>query len=646
MRARCIILALALAGIACGCKQQNSEWAKVIHALGSSSKTPPGSGPVTKNTPVEPQKATVPQPTQVEPELPLPPESLAFAGKKAGAEWSANGLQMTFCWCPAGTFIMGSPKDEKDRDFNYSSTDPVAVTLTKGFWLGKYELTQEQWEKVMETNLIQQKDTASRQWGYESDNPGATEWWSPDRLKWRPQRRARSQAEPYFGEGTNFPMYYVNHLESTDFCRKLTEQERKAGRLPLGWEYRLPTEAQWEYACRAGTKTATAFGDQLSSRVANFDGTLPYNGGDPWMALRRTQPIGSYPPNAWGLCDMHGNTWEWCRDWQGAATGGTDPEIKYGDVNRIVRGGSWRSPGKLCRSGTRMPSKWTTGDYETGLRVALVQFNPKPNPPEPKLNPTPLPAGILTNSIGMKLAPIPAGRYLMGSPADEPYHQWLGRDEIDYEEQHPVTISEPFYLGVYLVTQEQWDRMMTKTRWYKPSYFSHEGDGKEKVKGFKDTKQFPRESIWAEEIQEFCRLLSELPEEKKASRVYRLPTEEEWEYACRAGTTTPYYFGNTITPQQGNFGDNVGRTTPVGYYNYPNKFGLYDLHGNLLQWCEGRLAPYQKDLVDPGTIYPGVARGGFWGVAGVACRSASRHQGGANMYTGLRLACSVSAGSK
>ena len=634
-----------------------------VELRAESKKTDPKPAPKPDLDPPQSKKTDSKPAPKSDPES-LPPETLAFAGKKAGDEWSANGLRMTFCWCPAGKFVMGSPKDEKERTPNRSPDDhQVDVTLTKGFWLAKYEATQGQWEKVMGTTLLGQRDTMYSQIHWENKNQGYyTEWWERNRLKWRSDRRERLSSEPNFGEGPNFPMYYVNHLEASDFCVKLTEQERKAGRLPPGWEYRLPTEAQWEYACRAGTKTATAFGDKLSSRQANFDGNYPYNGAEKGPILHRkqpngsftgySQPVGSYRPNAWGLHDMHGNVWEWCRDWDGVWPGGADPELKLGDVLRVIRGGSWRSAGNFCRSATHHWSRWSTQDPETGFRVALVQLDPKPKTaPEP--NPSPLPPAVLVNSIGMKLAPIPASTFLMGSPVDEPGRPWLGREEIDFEEQHEVTIRQPFYLGVHLVTQEQYEQIMGKAPGYEPSYFSREGEGKDKAKEFKDTKQYPRENVSWRDAREFCRRLSELPEETKAGRRYRLPTEEEWEYACRAGTSTPYYFGKTIGQQQANFsvagpdarlasGNNLGRTTLVGYYNNPNKFGLYDMHGNLLQWCEDVYGPYQVDLRNPNNYQGQVVRGGYWGGPGIRCRSASRDKGGAaSKYCGFRVALSV-----
>src|SRR5262249_36715389 len=150
-------------------------------------------------------------------------------------------------------------------------------------------------------------------------------------------------------EGDDLPVGNVNFAEAETFCRKLTELGRQSGDLPEGWEVRLPTEAQWEYACRAGTATATAFGDSLSSKQANFKGT-PYNGAEPGPSLGRAAPVGGYPANAWGLHDMHGNTYEWCRDWYHAKLpGGTDPDLyaarstatlnRDGSASRVRRSG-------------------------------------------------------------------------------------------------------------------------------------------------------------------------------------------------------------------------------------------------------------------------------------------------------------------
>ena len=128
------------------------------------------------------------------------------------------------------------------------------------------------------------------------------------------------------GVNDRFPRHGVNYVEAAEFCRKLTALDRAAGRLPDGYEYRLPTDAEWEYACRAGTLTATYYGDQLSSRQANFDGSQPLNGAEHGPNLRRTAEVGSYPANAWGLHDTYGNLSEWCLDWYHARWGsGVDP---------------------------------------------------------------------------------------------------------------------------------------------------------------------------------------------------------------------------------------------------------------------------------------------------------------------------------
>jgi formylglycine-generating enzyme required for sulfatase activity len=235
---------------------------------------------------------------------------------------------------------MGSPVSEVDHR---KDEDQVSVTLSRGFWLGKYEVTQAQWERVMRRTL-------------------------------RQQRQSAGESNSLFGEGATHPMYYVSHDDATEFCRRLTEQERRAGRLPADWEYCLPTEAQWEYACRAGTETATAFGDKLSSDQANFDGNYPYNGAAKGDYLKEVTAVGRQKPNAWGLYDMHGNVREWCRDWYNdSLPGGTDPETTEKASDRVLRGGGWNSFGRYCRSAYR--NKGTPGyrGGDVGFRMAAVR---------------------------------------------------------------------------------------------------------------------------------------------------------------------------------------------------------------------------------------------------------------------------------
>ncbi len=264
----------------------------------------------------------------------------AFNGSKAGDEREVSGIIL--CWCPAGKYMMGSPRDEPERR---PGEDQVEVTLTKGFWMGKHEVTQGHWKRVI------------------GKLPG--------------------ELTAELPEGDDFPVGNVNFAETEAFCQKLTEIGHRAGDLPMDWEFRLPTEAQWEYACRAGTTTATAFGDKLSSKQANFK-EKPYNGAEAGPSLNRAARVGSYPANAWGLHDMHGNIYEWCRDWyHRRLPGGVDPDSysakasatrsEHGDISRARRGGCWADEGWPCRTAFRLRFEPERRYDHIGFRVVAVQ---------------------------------------------------------------------------------------------------------------------------------------------------------------------------------------------------------------------------------------------------------------------------------
>jgi formylglycine-generating enzyme required for sulfatase activity len=262
----------------------------------------------------------------------------AFAGSHAGEARDVCGIKLH--WCPPGRFVMGSPRGEPERR---PYEDQVTVTLTKGFWIGKYEITQGQWRRIV------------------GDFPGKLT----------------------AGEGDGFPVYDINFAEAEQFCQKLTRKAHIDGDLPADWEVRLPTEAQWEYACRAGTTTATSFGDKLSSKQANFEGK-PYNGAEAGPSLKRAAPVGSYPANPWGLHDMHGNVFEWCRDWhQAKLPGGVDPDLysaratalpgQNGSISRVRRGGCWADEGWPCRSAFRLRFEPERRSDHIGFRVVAVR---------------------------------------------------------------------------------------------------------------------------------------------------------------------------------------------------------------------------------------------------------------------------------
>ncbi len=252
-----------------------------------------------------------------------------------------NSIGMKLVVVPKGKFTMGSPPTEPSRIPNEGPQH--AVEISKPFLMGAYEVTQAQYQSVMGSNPSH----------FVPGGPGAGRVAGMD--------------------VTVHPVERVSYDEAVEFCKKLSDlpKEKAARRV-----YRLPTEAEWEYACRAGTTTAFSFGASASSSQANFDGDFPYNGGQRGPDLVRTTRVGSYPPNAWGLYDMHGNVQEWCSDWFDAnaynAGPRKDPRGPAAGTVRVTRGGSWTNVGHLCRAAGRAARSTFERAPTQGVRVVCV----------------------------------------------------------------------------------------------------------------------------------------------------------------------------------------------------------------------------------------------------------------------------------
>lgn len=263
--------------------------------------------------------------------LQLPASPYLWADKTAPATGqrfyraTVFAVSRNLVFIPPGSFRMGSPPNEVDRESNEGLQ--TAVTISRGFWMGKYEVTQGEYLAVMGSNPSQ------------------------------------------FTGDSNRPVETVSWIDATDYCSRLTQQERTAGRIANNSVYRLPTEAEWEYACRGWTSTRFSYGDDPGytnlTNYAWYDGN---SGGT-------THPVGQKLPNPWGLYDMHGNVWEWCQDrWSDRLPGGIvlDPQGPATGSDRVVRSGFWYFIAGYCRSAFRIGGDPLGRGTVIGFRVLLA----------------------------------------------------------------------------------------------------------------------------------------------------------------------------------------------------------------------------------------------------------------------------------
>jgi formylglycine-generating enzyme required for sulfatase activity len=268
----------------------------------------------------------------------------AHCGDAAQVEIITNSIGMKLAHIPAGKFVMGSPRGEAER---VRQETPHEVSITKPFFMGVYEVTQAEYAKIMGGQV-------------------------------------RSQFVSGSGGGPDHPMENLEWTNAAEFCRKLSASSEESG---AGRKYRLPTEAEWEYACRAGTTTAFHYGDSLSPTQANFNGNYPYGDAQPGPYLRRTAKVGSFEPNAFGLYDMHGNVAEWCADWfdpeyynDSPAEDPLGPPVgvlpdNFGNFYLVVRGGSWLDDARACRSAYRQRAMHRNRYQWIGFRVVCEVGN-------------------------------------------------------------------------------------------------------------------------------------------------------------------------------------------------------------------------------------------------------------------------------
>ena len=573
-----------------------------------------------------------------------------------------NTIGMKFRLIPPGEFMMGSTLAEIEEALKFivsnhehweavkSEAPQRKVILTQSFYLGIHEVTQADYEKVM---------------GHNSSH-------------FVPMGQGKDRIAGIDSTASH-PVEQVSWNDGADFCAKLSEQEKlkpfyvRAGETitPLdGMGYRFPTEAEWEFACRSGTTTKYWVGDK--------DEDLAHAGWFGGSSLLRTHAAGELKANPFGLFDVHGNVWEWVQDgWepnyyrQFQEKHAIDPTSTTSTRSqRVIRGGDWLNPASFCRSSDRDVGAPTRRDAVIGFRVSLPvdavrQVLKVTGPGVPKSSVTtesdiatatswhdwpvdaPKPAIVpfdaeqatqhqeawakylnvpveYTNSIGMKFRLIPPGEFMMGNGYFGP--------------QHKVVLTRPFYVGVHEVSQRFYALVMGEN----PSSFRS-------MENKADALDHPVENVSWNQTNEFCNKLN-----LQNPQSYRLLSEAEWEFVCRAGTITTYHSGNEESDLRrvGWCGKNAeGKTHSVGELR-ANAFGVHDMHGNVWELCRDRFKhPYEAkpEEIDPAGPAQGdtrLIRGGSWESSPLSWTTAARGsfaQESTGKDVGFRVSLTVDA---
>jgi formylglycine-generating enzyme required for sulfatase activity len=295
---------------------------------------------------------------------------LRWQGRTQVFRERSAGLALAMVRIPAGSFVMGSPADEPQRQDREGPQHPRHVSE---FLIGQTPITQAQWRQVASWQQRQ-----GERWDRELEL-------EPSFFQLRPNSKARNFGPGRFSLGQDEansdqrPVDNVSWHDAIEFCNRLSQR--------TGRHYTLPSEAQWEYACRAGTTTPFAFGATLSAELANYDAASTYNDGPKGEYRDQTTPVGLFPANAWGLHDMHGNVLEWCLDhrhdsYEGAPSDGSPwltPSVSE-EEERLLRGGAWSDDPRYCRSAYRYHARPVDANHGVGFRVVCLPQGPSLNP--------------------------------------------------------------------------------------------------------------------------------------------------------------------------------------------------------------------------------------------------------------------------
>ena len=501
-----------------------------------------------------PQPAPIPQPA---------PAPVVPAGGKSFTN-PVDGSEMVYV--QAGTFKMGSNDIDEAK--------PIHGVSVGSFYIGKYEVTNRQFSKFLEANPQWRKDRIDSKW---HDGKYLKHW----------------TGNTCPADKVDHPVVYVSWFAAKAYC------EWAGGR--------LPTEAEWEYACRAGSTTKYCFGDS-DRQLGDYAWYGNNSGGS-------THPVGQKKASKWGIHDMHGNAWEWCSSkYQPYPCKADDGREDMNDTGsrRVLRNGGWHASDECCRSARRGSSSAAGCCDGYGFRVASFARAPNEDPSAPTQPAPAKPSGrAWTNPTdGSEMVLCPAGSFKMGEGS----------------KAHNVSVGS-FYIGTREVTNRQFEKFVdANPHWSKGRIDSEYHDG-DYLKHWK-ANTYPSDKVdhpvvyvsWFA-AKAYCEWAGG-----------RLPTEAEWEYACRAGSTTKYCFGDDDR-ELGAYAwyrstNSDKDTKPVGKKK-ANQWGIHDMHGNVWEWCSSLSKPYPykandglEDMNDTGSDR--VMRGGSWFYGGTYCRSAFR----------------------